>query len=389
MTLEPATHLSSVAAAKPARIEGHWAFLDLIRFSGALLVLFGHARGLLLEGIGNVEHPTVFIRALYFASGLQHEGVVMFFVVSGFLVGGSAWRLIAEDRFAFPPYLINRFARIYLVYVPALLLVFVLDQAGRQFFLDTRFYGVRPLWPAGIFTEWTWGQIPCHIATLQGLLCLPWGANPPLWSLGYEWAFYLIAPIVIFPLMLPNRRGVIDLAVPIIVAVVLTWWNSDWLTWFAIWMLGALAARIFERQSIRLPAALAGVALCLAGLVLSRLKITPQIITDMMVALGLATAVSCRCLMRLGEIALVRRGAGFSYSLYLIHLPVCLFMGALYERWLGWPGVLVQPDARGIAGFIGMVAAALVCALLFARATEDHTTAVRRWLTRTLLPAKH
>ena len=35
-------------------------------------------------------------------------------IVSGFLVGGSVWRLIAQARFDLGAYLINRFARIYL-----------------------------------------------------------------------------------------------------------------------------------------------------------------------------------------------------------------------------------------------------------------------------------
>src|SRR5262249_54564136 len=171
--------------------------------------------GLLLEGIGNVEQPNVLIQGLYFLSGLQHEGVVLFFVVSGFLVGGPAWRLIAESRFRFEVYLINRFARIYLVYLPALALVFVFDRAGKSFFLDTRFYGVRPLFPVAIFDEWTWPQIPCHLMTLQGIVCTPWGADPPLWSLGYEWAFYLIAPLIFIPLLSVARRRAIDWAVPI------------------------------------------------------------------------------------------------------------------------------------------------------------------------------
>src|SRR5207244_1934531 len=151
--------------------------------------------------------------AIYFLSGLQHEGVVMFFIVSGFLVGGSAWRQIDQGRFEYGSYFINRFTRIYLVYIPALVLVLVLDQIGSHFFIDTRFYGVRPLFPAAVLDQCTWGQIPCHLATLQGLICNPWGSDPPLWSLGYEWAFYLIAPPLLLALLVQKRRRAIELAV--------------------------------------------------------------------------------------------------------------------------------------------------------------------------------
>ena len=118
----------------------HWAFLDFVRLSAAVLVLLGHARGLLLVSMAQVEHPNPLIRAFYLVSGLQHEGLVMFFIVSGFLVGGSVWRLIAQARFDLVAYVINRFARIYLVFIPALLLVLVLNTIGMQFLADGRFY---------------------------------------------------------------------------------------------------------------------------------------------------------------------------------------------------------------------------------------------------------
>ncbi len=133
-----------------------------------MLVLLGHVRGLLLVSMAQVEHPNPLIRAFYLVSGLQHEGLVMFFIVSGFLVGGSVWRLIAQARFDLGAYLINRFARIYLVFIPALLLVLVLNTLGSQFLADGRFYGVRPLLPAMIFAEWWWPQIPCHLAASAG-----------------------------------------------------------------------------------------------------------------------------------------------------------------------------------------------------------------------------
>jgi peptidoglycan/LPS O-acetylase OafA/YrhL len=361
--------------------DNHWPFLDLIRFGGALLVLFGHSRGLLFEGIGRVEHPNVLLKGLYLVSGLQHEGVVLFFVVSGFLVGGSVWRLTRQGRFDFGTYFINRFARIYLVYIPALLFVLLITIAGKHFFLDTRFYGMRPLLPANIFDEWTWEQIPCHLVALQGVLCTPWGADLPVWSLGYEWAFYLIAPAVFaVALKTTTRRG--TWLVPLLVLpAALTWWNPDWLIWFLMWLLGTWAARTFESGGLSLPLGLAGLLICGCGLVLSRLAVVPSLATDAMVAIGIAAAVANRDLMQLsGRIPAIKRGAAFSYSLYLIHLPLCVFVGALYERFLYWPSNLVQPDLRGLLGFAGMVLIALFGARLFAAVTEDHTSVFRRKL---------
>src|SRR5215467_4641884 len=151
--------------------DKHQPFLDVARFFAALLVMLGHSRGLVLVGIDHVERPTIFVKALYLATGLQHEGVVIFFLVSGYLVGGAAWRAIRDDVFSFTAYFINRFSRIYLVYVPSLTLCAVLAVTGASLLTDTRFYAERPLFPGGISSDWTIGQIPCHLVAVQGVLC--------------------------------------------------------------------------------------------------------------------------------------------------------------------------------------------------------------------------
>jgi len=363
--------------------DGHWPFLDFIRFGAALLVLCGHARGLLFEGIARVEHPNPLVRATYLISGLQHEAVVMFFIVSGFLVGGSAWRMIAAGKFDWRTYLLNRFVRIYLVLIPAFALVLLLDVVGKHFFLDTRFYGVRPLWPAAILDGWTWSQVPCHLFSVQGLLCAPWGADPPLWSLGFEWTLYLVAPpifVVFLAPLTPVRRTVSILLVGFGFAA-LTWWNADWPIWFSFWMLGVLASRLFASRRIGLPVAMIGLFTCGLGLVLSRLAVLPHLATDVMVGAGLAAAVACPIVTGwAGGNRAIERGAASSYSLYLVHLPVCVFVGALMERWFGWPMHVVQPDARGLAAFAAMTALAFCAAYVFARCTEDHTARVRHRL---------
>jgi peptidoglycan/LPS O-acetylase OafA/YrhL len=361
----------------------HWPFLDLIRFSAALLVLLGHARALVLVGFAGVEHPNPLVRLIYLVSGLQHEGVVMFFIVSGFLVGGSVWRLIAQARFDLGTYLINRFARIYLVFLPALLLALLLDMIGREFLADGRFYGVRPLIPPNIFDDWWWTQIPCHLVALQGLLCLPWGVNPPLWSLGYEWGLYLIAPAIFGALLIamPPARRLLSCTAVAIVFLALALWNPDWPFWFSLWMLGAIVRRVFVASPVGLPAGIAGLVIGVASLVLSRAALVPSLATDAGLAGGIALAFTCPTVMQwTARLRAVARGAGFSYSLYAIHLPLCIFVGALLERFAGWPHVLVQPNLRGFMAFGIMVISALVAARAFAFLTEDRTAAVREWL---------
>lgn len=362
-------------------------FLDLVRFAAALLVLFGHARGMVLEEMGRVEQPTLVTKAVYLVTGLQHEGVVLFFVVSGFLVGGSAWRLLERQEFDLKTYLVNRFTRIYLVYVPALVLVGLLATNGAYYFADTRFYGERPLMPSGMSAGLSVWQVPCHLAGVQRVLCREWGADPALWSLGYEWTIYLIAPALFGLVAAPmdrvaRRRRLVAVAA---LFAGLTWLDQEWYVWFLIWLLGAASMRFFMRGTVGARTGAAGLLVCVAALVLSRTRVMPPLATDALIALGLVVALACPGVMSIDFARpVIRRGAGFSYSLYLIHMPVCVFAGALLERLFQWPHTVIQPGPVGYAGFAFLVTSSLGAALLFAMITEDRTAAVRRKLSALL-----
>ncbi|WP_262032239.1 acyltransferase family protein [Microvirga sp. Mcv34] len=371
--------LTGVAA--PPR-GGHWPFLDLLRFGAALLVLFGHTRGLLFTSFQDIPHPGLGTKVFYFLTGIHREGVAIFFAVSGFLVGGAVWRSIRERRFDARSYLASRFSRIYLVLLPALALALLFDWAGRFFLGGTRFFAERPLMPMSFTSDWTWPQMACNLAAMQGIFCKPLGVNPPLWSLGYEWVFYLMAPIL-FGLALarfsrPARVG--GIALVLVGLGALAGPLSHWLPWLAIWLAGALAAQIVRARELPLAAGLFGLAVVAVGFVLSRAQIVPVYTTDLMVGLGTALASANGQL--LGWCPLrrpVRIGADFSYSLYLIHVPVTVLLGGLIERF-GWPSTLVVPDMAVYAAFAGLVISALVAAFLFAQLTERHTDRVRRFL---------
>jgi peptidoglycan/LPS O-acetylase OafA/YrhL len=358
----------------------YFPVLDLVRFSAALLVMFGHVRGLLLVGIGSVPEHSWPVRLFYLITGLQHEGVVLFFVVSGFLVGGPAWRRMGSGRFSIFDYLLNRFTRIYLVLIPALVLVGIISAIGFATFAATRFYAERPLLPSGVSVGWSWGQVPCHLLAVQGVLCKPWGVDPPLWSLGFEWVFYLVGPALFAVALVPMRpwtRFALAGAVAVIMFELYDA-NPAFGRWFAIWLLGVFAAVISRRWNIPVLVGVGGLILCSAAMIVSRTKVLALEETDALVGIGIAIALSCPRLTRLKfDSSVIRQGARFSYSLYLIHLPLCVFFGALLEGLFGWPSTLVQPHWPAIAAFAAMVGFALLSSWLFAMATEANTDAVR------------
>ncbi len=102
-------------------------FIDAARWIAALAVLIGHAGVLInISDIMVAPHePGVYV--WWFLATFWHQAVVVFFVISGFLVGGRVLRgLRRPDRFL-GDYMIDRFSRIYIVLVPVLALGFMIE----------------------------------------------------------------------------------------------------------------------------------------------------------------------------------------------------------------------------------------------------------------------
>src|ERR1035438_1552489 len=107
------------------------ANLDLLRGLAALLVCAGHLRAFLFVHFGEVKSPGAFDRLFYLGTGLSHQAVVIFFVLSGYLVGGSVFSAYQAGRWSWPNYALRRMSRLWVVLLPALVLTLALDSLGR------------------------------------------------------------------------------------------------------------------------------------------------------------------------------------------------------------------------------------------------------------------
>lgn len=87
-------------------------YFDLLRGVAAILVMLGHFADTRFSG-----------GKLYFLDYFLHDAVIIFFVLSGYIIA-----YIADQRDnSSIDYIINRLSRLYSVILPALLLTFILD----------------------------------------------------------------------------------------------------------------------------------------------------------------------------------------------------------------------------------------------------------------------
>jgi peptidoglycan/LPS O-acetylase OafA/YrhL len=67
-------------------------FLHFLRWISALTVLVWHLVVFLFVPYSQLQSPGVLLKMFYWATGFGHQAVLVFFVLSGFLVGGGWWK---------------------------------------------------------------------------------------------------------------------------------------------------------------------------------------------------------------------------------------------------------------------------------------------------------
>lgn len=107
--------------------DNRYVWLDLARGITALLVCAGHLRAAMFVDYKDVTQPSGFSEKLfYIVTSLGHQAVVVFFVLSGFFVGGSV--LKNANDFRFLDYYTARLSRLWMVLVPALFFTLLVDK---------------------------------------------------------------------------------------------------------------------------------------------------------------------------------------------------------------------------------------------------------------------
>ena len=92
--------------------------MDLVRGGAALEVMFGHLRAFVFVDYPQLQNPDALLKAFYYLTGFGHQAVVIFFVLSGYLVGGSVLSARAEGFWT--RYGVQRLSRLWIVLLPCL-----------------------------------------------------------------------------------------------------------------------------------------------------------------------------------------------------------------------------------------------------------------------------
>src|SRR4051794_10213043 len=92
--------------------------LNVLRAAAAITVCVGHVRAYLLKPLEGNDFGAI-TSVMYALTSLGHGAVMVFFVLSGYFVGGSVLRGQARGTFRWSTYLTARTLRLWLVLGPA------------------------------------------------------------------------------------------------------------------------------------------------------------------------------------------------------------------------------------------------------------------------------
>jgi peptidoglycan/LPS O-acetylase OafA/YrhL len=357
--------------------------LDLLRAIGAVLVLVGHVRNLLLVDYQNIDQPSLLATILYLISGYGHQAVVIFFVLSGLLIGNSVFRSFQAFNFSWREYLISRLNRLWIVLIPALCIGGIIDIVGSKsgLFPSISLYiqsnGTNAIhYPV---SDYLTSQIFFgNLFFLSSIWVPTYGSNTPLWTLSHEFWYYLFLPGL---LSIIFSSGKIRYLYGLLLLLITLAGNLYQDIGLLIWLMGAAIniipaskkKNLLSQTSLELT--LVTGAIAFVALLGSRYVsfIYYDLILGLLISLFLWSLKNSKQDVNSVFKSICQHWAGFSYSLYVCHLPLTLFICSF----LSFPNRL-QPTSLNLSLLILLLMFILLYSYIFAQLTERHTSIIRK-----------
>lgn len=264
-----------------------------------------------------------------FFAVLAQSCVMIFFVLSGFLITKSITGNIARNgSLDLTDYAIKRFARIYPPLIFSFIIVAILTILSQRFFIsDDGSLSTANGWVNKYgFNVELFGYLPSAILSNGFVGNMSPASNSPLWSLSIEVWYYVIAGLI-----LSGRKELIVAGLAVGYVGISN--NSQFFYYSIVWVLGAILCLmhdgvIKESRRVTSLALFFAAAYAFYRLFIIYNDFTNSNLTLVNVALGLLMAALLQKVVIEQDIriSMIPTMASFSYTLYIIHFPILLFV---------------------------------------------------------------
>jgi peptidoglycan/LPS O-acetylase OafA/YrhL len=359
--MDASTHVSQAIE----QTKRHSVALDVLRGLAAVTILFVHVRGASFVEFGALppEQRTALVAILFGLTRLGQEAVLVFFVLSGFLVGGQIIDRSRKRNFDFATYAIDRCTRIFLPLIPACLLTAMVSGV----FFDESI---------GVF------QLAANMSGMNGIIAPTLAHNVPLWSLSYEIWFYICGGALGYLAVAGISVGVV-----IIIALSTVTFSAIGAEFLLYWVFGALMI-LFVEAHFRKWLFLTGILLVFFGGLFHELAFpSKSFVNQVFVPIETSRALLCigaslslpfLCSGRINALLDFIRGparalSAVSYTLYLVHYPVNSALDLLIPK-----GGAITWESSANFGLRIVICSTAAVGMYFL--FERNTPTLRNWL---------
>ena len=364
-------------------LKKHYCWLDLLRFLSALWVVLAHCRANFFEIYAHLDRGSqnLFTKIFYFITSFSDDAVLLFFILSGFLVGGQTLeKLTNRLNISAREFVMSRMIRICFPLFASVLLIPVVD------------------WVLGVDTSWM--GVSYNLLSLQNIRTEYVGMGGPLWTMPYiVWSYFLLYAFILLS-KASTREIILGTIVLSVVLVVCALSDGGGGTYkFLLIFLGVLAY-IISKYDLPKIFLLISVGVVLTTAVLTKFA-KPSIsreasfLSDLSVPL-LQVLETVFLAVLVGQVVRkVPKGkfaqwvnnksalvSVFSYSLYLIHFQVIRLMG-----WAGFPNAK-SVDLGSVSLFVIEVLICIFFGYIFYLCVEKHTPRLRNFANHILFRNK-
>jgi len=305
--------------------RGYSLYLDVLRFSAAMVVFFSH--------VASQDLTNGF---LWQFKAYSQTAVMIFFVMSGYVIAF----VTNEKEKNITDFAVARVSRLWSIVIPALILTAVCDYIGLK--INPDLY-LNSAWPYPEASQFIHYLLSFFLVQNLWAADLNPGINGPFWSLTYEWVYYILFGIFYF--VKGNAKWlwfflVAALAGPSILVL------------FPVWLFGYALFRMQMR--LKQHFVFSYVKACLAILTIGLIIFVGPQIREIKTSISWLSRTSvlgdyfdavifvihlyyCPHLIHLFKPMLIRYeniirwSASLTFALYLFHRPIIQLVAAVYD----------------------------------------------------------
>lgn len=300
--------------------------LDLIRAIASQMVVIGH--GISFFGIFKMLHAPHF-------PWMQNIAVVIFFILSGFVITYSAIIKSRGDSYTFFDFFADRASRIFSAYLVAIFFILAVD--GLSIYVNSDAYAYTKAFnmPTFLYNVAMLQDYPLkHFIDMPVIDATSFGSARILWTISIEWWIYMFFGVMFFCMHKNEKASIPKVALFIPSYIVVAWYlyDSRGGNLSIFWACGMICFIFYEKYRNNVTGLFANILVLLSSLstcisIQYTIVNAYNLLFAISLAISIVSFINATNYFAISKIEkVVEFTAAYSFTLYLVHYSIMDFM---------------------------------------------------------------